>query len=196
MRWDNLFDDLEGQLENEVDAEDLDVRAEEERLRLGRLGLRDRLVALASHSPEVIKCVLEDGQVLSLESFSLGRDWLAGRVVTDLPRPVRCLIPLEAIRALLLTQRQITTSLGETEPDDPPNSLSRRLGIGFVLRDLCRRRIAVEIVLQDGIIHGTIDRVGRDHFDLAIHERGSARRESAVSHYRVVPLAQLVLVRL
>ena len=196
MRWDNLFDDLAGQLESEVDAEDLDVRAEEERLRLSRLGLRDRLVALAAHSPEVIKCVLTDGQVLSLESFSLGRDWLAGRTVSDLPQAVRCLIPLEALRALLLTQRQIITSLRETEPDDPPSSLSRRLGIGFVLRDLCRRRAAVEIVLLDSVIHGTIDRVGRDHFDLAVHERGSARRENAVSHYRVVPLAQLVFVRL
>ena len=42
MRWDNLFDDLESQLEQELDAEDIDLLAEEERLRLGRLGLRDR----------------------------------------------------------------------------------------------------------------------------------------------------------
>ncbi len=43
MRWDNLFDDLESQLEQELGAEDVDLLAEEERLRLGRLALRDRL---------------------------------------------------------------------------------------------------------------------------------------------------------
>lgn len=46
MRWDDLFDDLESQLEREMTAEELDLEAEEERLRLGRLSVRDRLVAL------------------------------------------------------------------------------------------------------------------------------------------------------
>ena len=46
MRWDNLFDDLESQLEQGLTAEELDLKAEEERLRLGRLGLRDRIVAI------------------------------------------------------------------------------------------------------------------------------------------------------
>ena len=48
MRWDSLFDDLESQLERERTAEELDLEAEEERLRLGRLAIRDRLVALAA----------------------------------------------------------------------------------------------------------------------------------------------------
>lgn len=46
MRWDDLFDDLESQLEQELGAEDVDLLAEEERLRLGRLTLRDRLLAM------------------------------------------------------------------------------------------------------------------------------------------------------
>jgi len=46
MRWDSLFDDLESQLEQELGAEEGDLLAEEERLRLGRLTLRDRLVAM------------------------------------------------------------------------------------------------------------------------------------------------------
>ena len=48
VRWDNLFDDLEGQLENELNAEDLELRAEEERLRLGRLALRQRLTGVVN----------------------------------------------------------------------------------------------------------------------------------------------------
>ena len=46
MRWQNLFDDLEGQLESELGAEEVDLLAEEERLRLGRLSLRDRIRAI------------------------------------------------------------------------------------------------------------------------------------------------------
>jgi hypothetical protein len=64
------------------------------------------------------------------------------------------------------------------------------------LRDLCRRRRAVDLDLLTGAIHGTIDRVGRDHVDLALHERGTPRRESEVTQHRIVPLAQLRLVRL
>jgi hypothetical protein len=45
-------------------------------------------------------------------------------------------------------------------------------------------------------VHGTIDRVGRDHLDLAVHEAGQSRRQSAVQQYRVIPLDQLLLVRL
>ena len=50
MRWDNLFDDLESQLEQELTAEEVDLQAEEERLRLARLGIRDRLRSLAHAS--------------------------------------------------------------------------------------------------------------------------------------------------
>src|SRR5690606_415092 len=46
MRWENLFDDLAGQLEHELDAEQIDLRGEEERLRIGRLTVRDPLVTL------------------------------------------------------------------------------------------------------------------------------------------------------
>ena len=42
----HLFDDLEGQLERELTAEEQDLGIEEERLRLGRLSVRDRIAAL------------------------------------------------------------------------------------------------------------------------------------------------------
>jgi len=45
-------------------------------------------------------------------------------------------------------------------------------------------------------VHGTIDRVGRDHFDLATHESGRPRRQSAVVDYRTIPLQQVLLLRL
>ena len=50
MRWDSLFDDLEGQLAREKSLEETDLAAEEERLRLGRLDLRERLIAIHAAS--------------------------------------------------------------------------------------------------------------------------------------------------
>jgi hypothetical protein len=85
------------------------------------------------------------------------------------------------------------------------SALAARLTLPFVLRDLCRRRAAVDLRIASahgggepgtGSVHGTIDRVGRDHLDLAVHEAGRPRREASVRQYRVVPLDQLLLVRL
>ena len=47
MRWDLLFDDLESQLDQEQRDEERALALEEERLRLARLTLRDRLTALS-----------------------------------------------------------------------------------------------------------------------------------------------------
>ena len=197
MRWDNLFDDLEGQLEQELGAEETDLRAEEERLRLGRRTLRDRLLALNHREdPVPVRVMLTDGSALELRPRTFGRDWILGDVVDQSARDVQFILPLDAIAGLLLTRVQVSDSLDDASSAEGERGLSRRLGLAFVLRDLCRRRQSVELVMSDGVTRGTIDRVGRDHLDLAVHEAGTARRESLVSHYRVVPFARLLLVRL
>ena len=53
----------------------------------------------------------------------------------------------------------------------------------------------VEVTTADGILVGTIDRVGRDHLDLAVHEAGTARRESAVRDVLMLPIERIVIVR-
>ena len=52
----------------------------------------------------------------------------------------------------------------------------------------------MRLTTVDGIVHGTIDRVARDHVDLALHEPGSPRREREVQGYRIVPLDRVLLV--
>lgn len=199
MRFDNLFDDLEGQLEQELTAEDVDLRAEEERLRLGRMSLRDRLVAIHAreprHSSYSLKLQLSDGGHLELSPQAIGKDWLSGDVAGEHGRDAQCILPLSAVGSLLLTRDQVGRTL-DGPPGDPDRSLSMRLTLSFVLRDLCRRRSSVEIRLAGGAVFGTIDRVGRDHLDVAEHEPGSARRETSVTRYRVIPFGQLLLVRL
>jgi len=201
MRWDNLFDDLEGQLEHELTAEDLDLRAEEERLRIGRLSLRDRLRALqraeSRHGDWSVRVALLDGSELRLRPSTIGRDWFSADLVDDGTGRAPCVVPLSAVTGLLLARAQVAASLVVADADehDRAPGLSERLTLSFVLRDLCRRRASVEVRTPSGAAHGTIDRVGRDHLDLAVHERGSARRESVVSQYRVVPFAQVLVVR-
>ena len=48
MRWDRLFDDLESQPDHEQREEERALALETERLRIGRLGLRERLTAMVA----------------------------------------------------------------------------------------------------------------------------------------------------
>jgi hypothetical protein len=196
VRWDNLFDDLEGQLENELNAEDLDLRAEEERLRLGRLSLRQRLTAV-SQGPapsRVTRILLVGGQTVVVRPTTFGRDWLAADLLDAGAGNPQCLVPFTAIAAVILQPEQVAQSL-EPEPDSTAR-LVDRIGLPFVLRDLCRRRKSLGIQTALGTVTGTIDRVGREHLDLALHAGGTARRAADVQQYRIIPLGQIELVRL
>jgi hypothetical protein len=199
MRWDNLFDDLESQLEQELTAEEVDLQAEEERLRLARLGIRDRLRSLARASAtddRMLRLRLADGSRATVAPATFGRDWLAGELIEESGWRPQCVVALEAIAGVTLTRDQVLQSLDQAGGDESPTALSARLGLPFVLRDLCRRRQPVELRMTDGRMHGTIDRVGRDHLDLAVHEPGTPRRESAVTEYRVIRLDHVLLLRL
>lgn len=197
MRWNNLFDDLESQLEQELGAEEVDLRVEEERLRLGRLGVRDRLMSVheASGGRDYTVRFEVGGDTLRIRPTGFGRDWLSGTVVDESSRRAQVIIPLRSIGSIILDRDQLTESLTPL-PQMPAGRLADRLGITFVLRDFGRRRCAVDLVTALGTVHGTIDRVGRDHCDIAVHDPGTPRRDSAVTQYRIVPIDQLLLVRL
>ena len=198
MRWDNLFDDLEGQLEHELDAEEVDLRAEEERLRLGQLSLRNRLTSLTRVSQPggagVFRVALVSGETLTVRPTTFGRDWLAADLLDSSNTRAQCVLPFAAIAGIVLNNDQVTGSLN-AEPDSAAR-LVDRIGLPFVLRDLCRRRKSIELHTQTGLLTGTIDRVGRDHIDLAVHPPGTLRRAPEVHQYRIVPLTQIQLVRL
>ncbi len=200
MRWDNLFDDLEGQLELELSAEEIDLQAEEERLRLGRLSIRDRVMSVHdaqdSRAPYSLRIDLINGDRITVRPMAFGRDWFSADLVEESSRRSQCIVPFAAICGLVLTKEQVTASLRARSADEAERSLAARLGLPFVLRDLCRRRKSVEVRIPGSSYHGTIDRVGRDHIDLAVHDPGEARRESAVTQYRVVLMNHLSLVKI
>jgi hypothetical protein len=193
MRWENLFDDLEGQWETARLAEERDQRAEEERVRIGRTVMRDRLRALtAADQARPLRLSLSDGTWVDLRAKVLGHGSEAATPTRD---ERACILPLASVHALALDREQVRSSLAPVSELPPERGIVDRIGLPFVLRDLCRRRARVELRLRDTVVGGTLDRVARDHVDVAVHEAGTPRRESAVSGYRLVPLAGIVLVR-
>lgn len=192
MRFDLLFDDLEGQLETQLAADEAQQRIEAERLRAARTGLRERLAVLAAGHGGGIRLRLVDGTAVEIEPGTVGADWLAGA----LPGGAQAIVPVAAIASLSLSAEQARAS--RARPPEPARpDLTAKLAIGVVLRDLARRRVPVDVLIagEPGATHGTIDRVGLDHIDLAVHGRGVARRETSVAEHRVVALASVAMVR-
>lgn len=185
MRWDELFADLEAQLEAGIGAEERENDAEEERLRLGRRSLRDRIAAMGE-GRRPVRIRLLDGEVLEIATRTVGRDWVAG----DLAGGAQAVLPLHAVAALLPTPEQVSADREQAQ-----GALTDRLGLPFVLRDLARRRRPVQLRLRSGTVTGTIDRVGRDHLDLAVHPLDEPRRSSSVRRIEVLALAEVLLVR-
>ena len=187
MRWDELFADLEGQLEHGLGAEEREAELEEERLRVGRASLRDRIAAIGA-GRDGLRVRLVDGSTVEVVPRTVGRDWVSGDLAGSSAQVV---LPLAAVAALLPTEEQLGRSL---RPVDV-GAVTDRIGVAFVLRDLARRRRAVQITTAGGAVAGTIDRVGKDHLDLAVHPADGWRRASAVNRVEVLALAQVLLVR-
>lgn len=193
MRWDRLFDDLEGLIDAEQREQERMLEREAEALRLGRLTLRERLVALAgTASPTALRIVLRDGREVQLEPDGFGRDWIGGRLV-DASRAGSVILPIAAIETVAPSPEQATASLAEHP--SPRVRLADRIGLAFVLRDLARRRLAVELATERGPLHGTIDLVAADHLELALHEPGTPRRAGELRGLRLVPFERVLLVR-
>ncbi|GAA2040503.1 hypothetical protein GCM10009819_27540 [Agromyces tropicus] len=191
MRWDRLFDDLESQLDRDRRDEERALALESERLRVGRLGLRERIAAMGGPESGAVRLELVDDTSLQLRPTAFGRDWIGG-VPTGGAPGAQCVVPVPAIAGVVAGRRQVEASLAP--PPTPPAALVERIGMAFALRDLGRRRAVVEVRTLSGRLHGTIDRVAADHLDLALHEPGVPRREREVRGYRLVPFARIVVV--
>jgi hypothetical protein len=190
VRWDRFFEDLEDQLAAEWEAERAALDSEAERVRVARLELRERLRALVSSSAS---CTVEaaDGTAVAGTPSAVGADWIAVR--TRGRRETVVLLPLHAVSAVTAEHGEVLRS---ARPGEPEDRLSRRVTFGFALRDLARRRLPVCVgVLGPRTLSGTIDRVGVDHLDLALHEEGAPRRASAVTGFRVLAFAAVSWVR-
>lgn len=182
MRWDDLFADLESQLEAAEAAELAGEVTDRSRREAGQLRLVDRL--RPSVGGVVTLHCLGAGSVRG-RLLDVGVDWL--------------LVEETALNELLLSAAALLGVTGVSNRSDVPGSeseVARRLDLRWALRGLARNRAGVQVVLVDGsVLGGTFDRVGADHVDLAEHPPGEARRAGAVRQVRVLPLAALSIVR-
>jgi hypothetical protein len=192
VRWENFFDDLEGQLASEWEAERAALDTEAERLRLSRVALRERLSMLVDRERDAVppSFDLADGTVLAAEVTGVGADWVA----LDGGRSGALVVPFASIASIGMPHADVLRS---ARPAPARSALADRLSLGFLARDLVRRRIGVTVHLTHGrILAGTIDRAGADHLDIALHEPGTPRRASEVTGHRIVPFAAVAWIRL
>lgn len=196
MNWDRLFEDLEGQLASEWEAERAARDAESERLRIAQLTLRSRLRFLCERQASIVMD-LANGRRLPLTLRTVGADWIAADSTTVRgggSAQSMLVIPLHAVHGISTDHGMVLGSLDEQAAASSP--LRERMTLGFILRDLARRRVPLHLSTANAEdIHGTIDRAGSDHLDLALHDAGTARLAAAVQGFRIVPFEAVVSVR-
>lgn len=182
MRWDALFADLDAQataLEHAERAAEVDERA---RIEVGALGLLERLrpavgsdVRLHCAGPLTVSGVLA----------RVGPGW----VLLDEGVGREVLVALAAVQGVSGLSRL------SAAPDSMP-IVESRLGLGHVLRGIARDRSPVRICRVDGsVLDATIDRVGTDFLEAAVHPAGEPRRRSEVRDVLLIPYAALAAVR-
>lgn len=177
MRWDQLFDDLEGRFEHEADAEQSAQLAERVRADRARTSLTGRLQLHRG----AVRLVLRHGRLVTGALVDAGADWVE---VEGDPRGAT-IVPLGAIVEI--------DGLGWGSA--PDTALGGRLRLGHPLRRLARDREVVEVLdLLGRELVGTIDAVGADAFDLALHPRELPRRRANLTGRPTIPFRAVVCV--
>jgi ATP phosphoribosyltransferase regulatory subunit HisZ len=182
VRWDDLFADLEAQADALAVAERAGAVEERTRIELGGIGLGDRLRA-AVGTPVQVQLV--GGLATSGTLHRVGVDWL--------------LLDEDAGRETLVCLNAVVSVGGLGRAAAVPGSagaVHARLSLRSALRGVARDRSPVRLHLVDGTtLDTTLDRVGADFVDLALHAPGEARRRTEVRGVRTVPLSAIAAVR-
>lgn len=156
----------------ELDAEIAErTRLERARVTLGEriIGALGAEVALRLRGGTLVRARLEDS----------GDGW----VLLAEPGGRQLLVPVPAVLGI--------SGLGRPRDD----TRARRFGIGSAVRIISRDRRAVVVVDVDGgTVHGTIDGVGADAFDVSEHPLDTPRRPENVHGQRVVPFVAVAVI--
>jgi hypothetical protein len=182
VRWDNLFDDLEAQLDQLAEAELAGEVADRSRIEVSKFALVDRLRPALGQSLSV---TVPRAPVLVGTLTGVGSSWL---LIAESRGP-EVLVPLAAATSIagLVSVSAVPGSAGR---------VAERLTLAHALRGIARDRSGVAVGLLDGIgLTGTIDRVGADFFEIAEHAVDEARRRGNVAGVRTVPIAAIALIR-
>lgn len=183
MRWEDLFADLEARWESALRSEKQAELPEVIRAELAAVTVGARLTGSVG-GPASLGVA---GRTVSGVLGRTGKGWLAVQGADGVDTVVNT-AAIEYIDRLGVAQAGA----------DPVVS---RLSFGHALRSIAKNRSAVRVVVgrtgeaAGGLeMTGTIDRVGADHVDLALHDIDQPRRASGLRGVRTVPMAAIALV--
>lgn len=179
MRWEDLFDDLEGQVEAWERAErDAEV-ADRTRFEVGQVTVIGRLRSLEGSE---LSARLRNGASISGTLVRLGADWVL------LACPPEVVVPVTGIAT-------IDNLPWESMSPQGAGVVASRLTLSTVFRAMAIDRARITIQLHDRTaVSGTADRVGRDFVDVALHHADQAPRASAVTKRTTVAFAAISAV--
>lgn len=183
MRWDALFEDLEAQLASERSLGLESEISERARVEIAGIDVADRLRGAIGQKVDV---KLRSGTLLSGALSHVGSEWL----VLDEGRH-QWLVPAAAVLTYQGLGRQARAAQSKA---------AQRLGLASALRVLARDRAELAVHLlgstpEERAMRGVIDRVGRDHLDLAVMMPGEVRRPGNVVSVVTVPFQSLAALR-
>jgi hypothetical protein len=182
MRWQQLFDDLQSQFEAEEAAAERAEWASRARAEVGAVRLVERLAGAIGFPLGL--GVRGAGPVAGVLT-GLGPDWLL--LEDDQGREQ--LVALAAVRTVAGLGRR-------TAVQEPAGAVRARLDLRRALRGMARDRSVVQLVLDDGgTLTGTLDRVGADYVELAVHPADEPRRKEVVQSVRAVVIGAIAVVR-
>lgn len=193
MRWERLFAEMEARFEELADEQASAESADRERVATGSITARQRLAGALDHP---VRVRLAGGLTIDGTLRSVGPDWL--------------LLAESANRDCLVPWSSVTVVQGLTLATGPePTGLDLRFDLRRALRGLARDRAPIQLILSGwadeagpagaarstGELAGTIDRVGADFVEIAVHPAWEPRRAGSVRSVALVPLAAILLVR-
>lgn len=179
MRWEDLFDDLEGQAESLERAEREAEVADRTRSEVGQITLISRL---RSHVGGELSIQLVGGASFSGSLVRLGADWM----LLACPREV--VVPLAGVATVANLPWESVSPHGV-------EMVASRLTLSTVFRAMAVDRARITLRLTDQTtVSGTPDRVGRDCVDLAVHHGDEAPRAAAISMRTTVPYSAIIAV--
>jgi hypothetical protein len=198
MRWDRLFADLEARFDEIGDAEAAAELADRQRVAIGAVRATQRLSGAVDQQ---IRVRLAGGASIGGVLRTVGPDWLL--LVEAQAR--ECIVALGAVTA-------VEGLIAATAPE--MTGLELRLDLRRALRGLARDRSPVAVGLTGwsgglagtapGIasgsigsaeVIGTIDRVGADFIEVAVHAAWEPRRAGTVRSVALVPIEAVIVVR-
>ncbi len=181
-RWEQLFTDLDARFEELAGAEMMSELADRQRVAAGTVSLVQRCSGAIGAT---IRVRTRGGPAVEGVLRQAGPDWM--------------LLEQRPGRELLVALAEVAVIDGLLAATGARLSgVTARLDLRYALRGIARDRSPVALTLAGGgaaEIAGTIDRVGADFIELAVHAPWEPRRAAGVRSVALISLSAIGTVR-